>query len=390
VGSLNQYILSIFFLNACSVATTSSSHENAVGAKVADNFLQASRPTEQGFKNDKLCGTLEGVAQGKDNIHALLIERHGKILGEVYRNGSDKTLMNNGFLSPFSSTVEFDKDKIHDTRSISKSIVGLLYGIYVEQGRIKLDEPFLNYYPEYSELKTRGRDKITVKHLLTMSSGLAWSEIGHGTFTSDETALFWKKEPVKYYFDRKLENEPGHQFNYSGGAAMALADLLTRIDGRSLKEIAEEKLFRPMEISEWEWATSLQKIPLANSGLRLRPRDMLKLGRLLNKKGQWNQKQIIPKEWIEQATSPQIGTSIGLFSTNKEPAEYGYQIWLGSSPYHQQAIRWVAAVGNGGQRIFTVPALDLTVVVTSGDYGEPEIQKAINSILKNILECIET
>jgi CubicO group peptidase (beta-lactamase class C family) len=183
--------------------------------------------------------------------------------------------------------------------------------------------------------------------------------------------LFWKAEPVRFLFDRPLAAAPGARFEYDGGGTAALAELLVRVTGKSLVELARETLFAPLGIERFEWVTDLRDRPLAFAGLRLRPRDMAKLGRLVLDGGRWDGRPVVPEAWVADALRPHL--DVGAFSIGPGTSGYGYQWWTGSADRGGRPVAWSAAVGLGGQRIFVVPELALCVVLTAGSYDSHEI-----------------
>lgn len=356
----------------------------------ADADWDVTAPAASGFDEPALCRLLEEVATGKHNIHAVLVERHGRLVAELYRTGRDRPIdVLYGVGNPFAADVEFAMDVLHDVRSISKSVVGLLFGVALHDGRVPSPStPALEAFPELADLRTDGRDAITIENLLTMTSGLEWNEWDAGPLTSDETRLLWKRDPVRFFFDRPLVAAPGSRFNYSGGSTGALAALLTRATGKSLAELASAQLFAPLGITQWVWATDLHDRPLPHAGLRLRPRDMLKLGRLVKDRGRWRERQVIPEAWIADSLRPHVATGIDFAGVAPDGASYGYQWWIGRVSWRGRELPWAAGFGNGGQRIFVVPELDLTVVTAAGDYGSIEIAIVVNRLLAGIVGTV--
>lgn len=353
----------------------------------ADADWAVAAPAEAGFDPTLLCAVLDEVVAGEANVHGVLVERHGRLVAERYRAGVDTPItVRYGLPNPFASTVAFDPGTLHDVRSISKSVVGLLVGIAVQQGRMPaLSAAVLDSYPRLADLRTAPRDAITVEQLLTMSSGLAWNEWNAGILTSDETRLFWTADQARFLFDRPQAAAPGTVFNYNGGGTQGLADLLTGATGTSLPELARTQLFEPLAITEWEWATDLRGRPLAFAGLRLRPRDMAKLGRLVLDDGRWRGRTVVPETWVGESLRPHISTGSTALSVTDEDAGYGYQWWTGHADAHGRRLAWAAAVGNGGQRIYVVPELDLTVVMTAGEYGSPRIGQTAKRLFTGVL-----
>ena len=115
-------------------------------------------------------------------------------------------------------------------------------------------------------------------------------------------------------------------------------------------------------------------VPFA--GVRLRPTDLARIGQMVLQKGQWQGHQIVPAEWIEASTSPQVKIGDGM--------QYGYQWWLGSSEALGHKVAWSAGFGNGGQRLYVVPELDLVVAITAGDYNDARIQ----NLGQRLFDCI--
>lgn len=132
--------------------------------------------------------------------------------------------------------------------------------------------------------------------------------------------------------------------------------------GRSIDDYARDKLFGPLGITDVDWMRIVSTgQPVAAAGLRLRPRDIAKLGQLLLTDGQWNGTQVVPKGWVAESTKPRI-KGYGY-------SHYGYQWWLDSTLLNGRDLPWTAGFGYGGQRLFVQPDLDIVVVVTAGDYA---------------------
>lgn len=377
-------------LMAACTAAPLAAPATACHAPHADADWAVSAPAAAGFDAAALCQAIDLAAQSTSNVHAVLVERHAKLVSELYRTGPDLPIsFMYGLWHPFAANTAFDAHTLHDVRSVTKSIVGLLYGIALQQGKAPaLDAPILSLYPALHDISNPSREAIQVRHLLTMSSGLAWHEWRHGALSSDETRLYWKAEPVRFLFDRDQDHPPGSTFNYNGGGTSALADILAQQSGAPLTEFAKRQLFEPLGIRDWVWVSNMHDRPLAFSGLRMRPRDMLKIGRLVNNQGMWHGQQVVPAAWIAESTRPHIDTHTDLLALNNEPVGYGYQWWTGRVHWKGQALNWASAMGNGGQRIFVVPQLDLTIVLTAGDYGSAPIHAVENQILTAIIDAV--
>ena len=316
------------------------------------------------------------MMSGPSNLHSVLVERHGRLVAELYRRGQDRSVY-----SLFAHDTDFGPVTLHDTRSVGKSVVSLLLGIAKQQGKVgDLATPAMAFYPEYADLATPERKAITLEHLLTMSSGFEWHEGGSGP--DDEHRLYWKWSPYRYVLSRPIVASPGRTFNYNSGGTAVLADILTRVTRMPLKDFARQALFEPLGIRDWEWVADLHGRPMAFTGLRLRPRDMAKIGRLVVDHGQWRGQQIVPAEWIRASLQPRI-------STGYPGLQYGYQWWAGTVAWQGKDIAWSAAFGNGGQRLFVVPELDLVAVITAGAYGDPTIAPRVNAFLQDLVSTVQ-
>src|SRR5262245_3364615 len=332
---------------------------------------------------DALCKLLHGIVGGSDNLHSLLVGRSGRLVAELYRKGQDR--------SPrdfFSREVSFGPDDRHDMRSISKSVVGLLFGIVREDGRLPaLSTPVVDLYPDYPNLTSEpARRSITIEHLLTMSNGLEWHETvaTYGSFSNDETRLFWDWSPVKFVLSKPVVAPAGQSFDYNGGNTAVIADLLERATGTSLDRLARNRLFEPLGISDSEWIGNLWGRPMAYAGLRLKPRDLLKIGQMMLDQGRWQGRQVVPAEWVAESIRPHIATGKGAGSG------YGYFWWTGTVDWQGKKLPWSAAVGNGGQRLFLVPALDLAMVITAGVYNDARIGAKEADLFNRVVEAVRS
>jgi CubicO group peptidase (beta-lactamase class C family) len=322
-------------------------------------------PESVGIDSALLCRLIPRIEASKvADIHSVLVVRHDKLVFEHYFAGEDER-----WGRPL-GTVAYDATMLHDLRSVTKSVVSLVVGIAVERGWIRsLDTPVLDYFPEYAELRTPEKERITVRHLLTMSLGLAWNEdLPYSDPANSEIRMTKAPDPYRFVLEQPVEWPSGTVYTYSGGAPVLLSAILRKTSGKPLDELAREQLFEPLGITQAAWDRYANGDPIAASGLRLRPRDLVKIGELVLAHGNWHGRQIVPAAWIAAATTPQINGE-GLFF-------YGYQFRLGRSLLDKREVDWVLGQGYGGQRLFIVPDLDLVVLVHAGLYQSP-LQSAI-------------
>ncbi|MPZ35702.1 MAG: serine hydrolase [Rhodospirillales bacterium] len=320
----------------------------------------------------------------KANVHSILIARHGKLLYEQYFPGLDSR-----FGAP-SKQVQFASNVPHDHRSLTKSVVALLVGVGFEKGWLRdLDQPIFSLLPSYSDLATEEKACITLRHLLSMSPGLAWNEnLPYPHPENSETPMHEVGDPGLHVLKQPVVAPPGAIWNYNSGTTLLLGSILEQATGMQLEDLAEAHLFRPLGIQSAEWFREPQNGQLmVHYGLRMLPVDTLKLGQLVLCKGTWAGNQIVPSQWIQEAISPQISGADGWL--------YGFQFWLGRSWINQREISWAAGRGYGGQCLFIVPSLDLLLLVHAGLYESPrgsQLHQAAGSNLLNqfVLTGIKT
>lgn len=312
-----------------------------------------------------LCGIADRLKTTNENIHAVVIARHGKLVFEQYFKGYDEP-----WGEPDGQFI-FDATTKHDMRSVSKSVTSLIVGIAIDRKLIhSADEPVIKFFEDYSSLRTKRWENITLRHLLTMSSGIKWDEnLPWNDPKNDEPHLGNESDPIRYVLAKPIAAPPDADWNYNGGGPDLLASVIERVSGKSFDAFAREVLFQPLGITDWEWKTYPNNGKLsAAAGLRLRPRDAAKIGQLMLAGGRWNDKQIVSPEWVERSMAPRF-QAIGYFGGQMF---YGYLWWQGRSLSNGRDIKWIAAMGQGGQRIIIIPDYDLVVVTTSGLYASPK------------------
>ena len=305
-----------------------------------------SRQEAQGFNEGALCALLKEIDNGTDNSQSVLVLRHGQLVAELYRPGLETTIH-----SLWRTETKFGPAVRHDMRSIRKSVVSLLYGILLAKGKIPaLTTPVVTLYPEYPELDTPPRRAIRIEHLLSMSAGLDWDEPtpNHRSKRGDQFPLFWSWSAYNLVFNRDVVAQPGTRLVYSGGDPTILADIIVRATKMTLRDLVQAELFQPLGITDWEWLANLHGEPVAFGGLRLRPRDLMKIGAIMLSDGSWRGQQVVTKSWITQSASPQVDTGAG---------GYRYQWWTSKLTWNGKALSVATALGNGGQTLVLVPGI---------------------------------
>ncbi|WP_342360069.1 serine hydrolase [Terrarubrum flagellatum] len=323
-------------------------------------------PTDAGFSPDLSARLDAAAAEGRlPNMHGVLIARSGKIALESYFEGADER-----WGQPV-GVVKFGSDDLHDLRSVTKSIVGLLYGIALAEKKVPAPEQSLfSAFPEYPDLAADPqRARLTIAHVLTMTLGTEWNEnLPYTNPANSEIAMERASDRYRFILDRPIVGEPGARWIYNGGASALLGRIIAKGVGQSLPAFAEAKLFAPLGVPSFKWASGQDGEPSAASGLRLRPRDLAGIGQLILDGGKRDGRVIVPAEWLEASMRGIVPMGEG------QSLRYGYQWYIGDETFNaapgSQTARVIIANGNGGQRLFVMPDLELVVVTVAGNYNQ--------------------
>ena len=314
------------------------------------------------------------------NIHSILVAKDGHLVFEEYFSGNDQNYGRDiGLIHHSDSTL-------HDLRSITKSIVSLAVGIALKDGLIKsVNQPIAEFFPdiEFNSLKK----SWTLEHFLTMTTGLQWNErVPYDHPENDEIQMTYSDDPIQYVFSKRLENNPGTTFNYNGGATQVLAKIVEKTAGMPIDQFVKTRLFHPLGITGYEWnkfsAWNGADEFAAPSGLRLKSRDLLKIGLLYRNYGTWNDQEILTEKWVRESFSKKIEFPSDVTSGNDA---YGFQFWMWPDNLLNTEIQIVAANGNGGQNIFWDLKNDLIIVTTAGNYNKWDIENDSYAILRKYI-----
>lgn len=317
-------------------------------------------PVDHGFKAG-FVGKLDAAIAGGElpGLHGLAIAAAGKLVLERYLTGADQS-----WGTPLGD-VAFTPATLHDLRSVSKSIVGLLYGIALQEGLAPpLHAPLLAQFPEYPDLdQDPVRAKLTIAHVITLTTGLEWNEdVPYDDPANSEIGMEVAPDRYRFVLERPFVAEPGTRWIYSGGATALLGCLIERGSGLSLLDFARSRLFEPLGITDVQWIAGKDGTYSAASGLRLRPRDLARIGELILQEGDWQGRQIIPAAWLAESFTPRIRCF--------DDIDYGYQWYLRDSDDGNG--KRIFALGNGGQRLILLPQRQLVVAILCGKYNLPD------------------
>jgi CubicO group peptidase (beta-lactamase class C family) len=324
------------------------------------------------------------LASGRlQNVHGVVALRKGRIIFERYFTGTDEV-----WGDPLGS-VEFKMDTLHDMRSVTKSIVGLLYGIALEQGHVPAaDQSLVAQFPEYPELaRDANKASLTIAHALTMTLALEWNDAAPWESVPTEVAMERAPDRYRFILERPILGAPGKGWIYCGGATALLGRLIERGTGTDLHAFAKTALFEPLGIGSTEWSKGRDGVPSAASGLRLAPRDLACIGQMLVEGGRWAGRTIVPADWLDASFRPA--------AIADDAAHFGYHWYLGefavSGRLGTYGAKWIGAFGLGGQRLFAFPDLEFVLAVTAGNYSTRDQWMPPYAILREVfLASLET
>ena len=294
-------------------------------------------PAEAGIDSAMLAQAVS-VGAAASRCRSLLVVRHGRLVLEQYFGGAD-------------STTRFD------VRSVTKSVVSSLVGIAIARGTLSGLSATVGSYLGPPDTLDAGDQAVTVRQLLTMTSGYSWNETTGGDYN------LWILSPdhVQFLLDRSQTNTGS--FTYNSAAVHLLGVIVQHATARPLPAFADTTLFQPIGITSAQWEALENGTVNGGSGIALTGRDLLRYGQLVLQRGRSGSRQVVPQEWVAAMTTPQFGWR----ETDgpQHGVSYGYLWWTADGPPVAATFAW----GYGGQFIYVVPSLDLVVVATTAWQG---------------------
>ena len=306
---------------------------------------------------------LQSAKDKKLNIQSVMVLQHGKVLYEKWLNGGEP-------------------QKPHVLNSVSKTFTSAAVGLAVSEGLLSLDDKVVSFFPdELPDAPSENLKKVTVRHLLTMNSGHD-SEPPRG-----KNGESWTKSFLAW----PIDHEPGSYYCYNSLGTYMLSAIVQKATGQKMVDYLQPRLFDPLGIEAPRWDESPQGINCGGWGLYLKTEDLAKMGQLLLQGGKWNGKQVLPAEYVAEATRAQVPcqpswiradkvAESGLTPENSDwVLGYGYQIWR----CRHNAYR---ADGAGGQYIVVIPDKD-AVIINTADLQD--MQAELNLVWDIILPALK-
>ena len=276
-------------------------------------------------------------------VHAMMLIRDGKVFAE-------------GYWAPYRPNLP------HMLYSASKSIVSTAIGFAYDEGLIDLDRRLDDIFTELPPSSNKWARLMTVRHLLTMSTGIRFNEIGS----------MLDRDWVKMFMESVPKFEPGTQFEYNSLNTYMLAAVLRRVTGQGLTEYLIPRLYEPLGITNYPWEACPMGTEKGGWGLSLCIEDLAKIAQLYLNKGEWNGRRLLSEEWIDMATSPQIATPNGEINQG-----YGFQIWMNANGVYQFN-------GAFGQYAVLFPHINAAAIIFSGSnqlFAKTSLMQALSSCL---------
>jgi CubicO group peptidase (beta-lactamase class C family) len=310
--------------------------------------------SEAGFDPAAVSALVESILSTKIDsprapaIQGLLLARHGKLALEEYFNG-------------------FSREEPHDMRSASKTTTSVAVGIAIDKGaKFDVSTPVYSIFSKYGDLaggEPRKR-RITIANLLTMTSGLACDDNDDDSPGNEDVMQNQEKQPdwYRYTLDLPMAREPGEKAVYCSAGINLLGGVISETTGRWLPEWFHDNYAAPLQIATYHMNLMPTGEGYAAGGLRMRPRDFMKMGQLLLSGGSWNGRQVVSRKWIESSLAPRAGLNAR--------GDLGYMWHIDEYRVGDKTYRGYNAGGNGGQLLIVIPELDLVAMITAGNYGD--------------------
>lgn len=329
---------------AAAVVVTLDSRSGSAATVEREGVWPTAAPADVGLDERALDRLGAELATSYPDLLAVLVARDGRLAFEHYYGGAGA-------------------DDPLDLQSVTKTVVSVLVGMAVTDGRLRLDQTLAEVFPDRIAAAVDARvRRITLRQLLAMTAGWQDTPPVRFAFTID---------PVRVLLGRRLVDRPGRSFRYDNGSYHLLSAALSAVAERPAADVARRRLFAPLAFGRTPWQADDSGLSLGPGGLYLRARDLAKLGQLFLNRGRWGGRRLVAERYVRESTRPQ--------SEGGPPGgtRYGYGWWITSGPAGFQAS------GYGGQTLLVAPELDLVVVTLA----RPEGRTDVSSILFRIVEA---
>jgi CubicO group peptidase (beta-lactamase class C family) len=311
--------------------------------------LPRSLPEEQGIRSTAVSAFLDRIKNLNIELHSMMLLRYGHVVAE-------------GWWSPYRPELP------HMLFSLSKSFTATAIGLAVSEQLLSLEDKVVSFFPDESPAEPGDNlAQMNISHLLMMGTG-------HTMDTMTDMLQSHDGNWVRAFLQLPVEKVPGSYFLYNTGATYMLSAILQKVTSQTLLEYLGPRLFTPLGIKDPTWESCPHGINIGGYGLNLTTEDIAKFGQLYLQQGQWNDRQILSREWVAAATSKQIANGDGSPDSGEWSQGYGYQFWN----CRHGAFR---ADGAFCQLCIIMPEQDAVLVVTSGTNETQQVMDAVWELL---------
>jgi CubicO group peptidase (beta-lactamase class C family) len=282
------------------------------------------------------------------DIKSVVVIKNGQLLIEEYFNGATRS-------------------SLHNTRSVGKSFASTMVGIAIDDGYIRSEQQTLKDFYDLTKFANHSskKESVTLKSLLTMSSGFDANDDDESSLGNEEK-MYPTSNWVKFALDLAMDDKTGvgETWRYFTSGVVVLGDVINKSVPTGLEKYADQKLFKPLGITKYEWQYTPQKVPSTAGGLQLSALDFAKYGQLYQNGGKWNGRQVISPAWVKKSFTKQI----------KLPGDgndyYGYLFWNRTFNIDGKQHEAFYSTGNGGNKIYIFKDQPLVVVITATAFGK--------------------
>lgn len=325
--------------------------------KQADSRLPRSTPEAEGVSSEEILRFVEAADMNIKEMHSFMLLRHGKVIAE-------------GWWNPYSAEYK------HTMYSLSKSFTSTAVGFAISENLLKLDDKVISFFPnQLPDSLSQYLSEMTVRNLLTMTAGQSPDPTFKVANSTD-----W----VKTFLSTPVVDKPGSKYLYNTLATFMLSAIVQKVTGEKVIDYLTPRFFNPLGIEGIDWEVNQQGINTGGWGLRLKTEDIAKAGQFYLQKGNWNGKQILPKKWIEDATSFKIEQAPQALQAEKDSSD-----WMQGYGYQFSLCRHNGYRGDGayGQYMIELPEKDVVIVMTA---EKGSMQPQLNLVWKYLLPAIKT
>ncbi|MDR6944508.1 serine hydrolase domain-containing protein [Mucilaginibacter pocheonensis] len=306
------------------------------------------------------------IAQNRfKNITSVIVIRNGKLLIEEYFNGSGR-------------------DSLHNPRSVGKTFASAMMGIAIHDGFIKNESQTLSDFYDLKKFNNYSprKENITLKSLLTMSS-IFDADDNDSNSAGNEENMYPTDNWVKFALDLPVDSSKtaGKQWHYFTSGVVVLGDILNKSVPGGLEKYTDEKLFKPLGITIYQWQYTPQHVPSTAGGLQMRSLDYAKFGQLYKNGGIWNNKQIIPQSWVKQSFTRHLALPKDVVGEGF----YGYLFWNKTYLVNNKPYETFYCSGNGGNKIFVFKDEPLVVIITATAYNTPYAHPQVDKMMQKYI-----